>query len=229
MLRAISWLRALLSSYHCRWCGWYSCTYCYPRSISPKFNFSFHLFSLLCSYMRHIVILISMIYLLTSCTTQRYETIEIIGKDSQNGWIVVLGMGVKISDDSILTSAHVVRDDRFVYEISGIRYQVSERDIMTDRAILMRYTSSKNQTKIPKLQLVNLWDPIYTEVSRSGSIMRITGKVVDPSGSVTGYDMTWRVVTLSGIVLTDIELQPGDSGAPIFTTQWQIVDVVHVR
>jgi hypothetical protein len=47
----------------------------------------------------------------------------------------------------------------------------------------------------------------------------MTGKVVDPSGSVTGYDMTGRVVTLSGIVLTDIDLQPGDSGAPIFTTQ----------
>ena len=59
--------------------------------------------------------------------------------------------------------------------------------------------------------------------------MRMTGKVVDPSGSVLGYDMTGRVVTLSGIVLTDLDLQPGDSGAPIFTTEREIVDVVHVR
>ena len=179
--------------------------------------------------MRHIVILISMIYLLTSCTTQRYETIEIIGKDSQNGWIVVLGMGVKISDDSILTSAHVVRDDRLLYEIGWVVYQVSDRDMTGDRAVLTQMQVAKNQTQISRLSLVQKWDPIFTEVSRSGSIVRMTGKVVDPVWSVTGYDMTGRVVTLSGIVLTDIDLQPGDSGAPIYTTQREIVDVVHVR
>jgi hypothetical protein len=66
-------------------------------------------------------------------------------------------------------------------------------------------------------------------VSRSGSIVRQVGKVVDPSGSIVGYDTTWRVVTLSGIVLTDLDLLPGDSGAPIFTLDRELVDVVHVR
>ena len=83
-----------------------------------------------------------MLLVLVSCTTQSYETVEIIAKESQNGQIIVRGMGVKISDGSILTSAHVVRDDRLVYEISGIRYQVSERDEIGDRAVLMKSEKS---------------------------------------------------------------------------------------
>ena len=195
-----------------------------------------------------------MILLLVSCTSQGYETVEIMWKESQNGQIMVRGMGVRLSDDSILTSAHVVRDDRLIYEISGIRYQVTERDMTGDRAILEKREKSGilphlggarggtpnipllNSNTIPLLTSpkwggtkVQKWDQVFTEVSRSGSIVRIAGKVVDPVWSVTGYDMTGRVITLSGIVLTDIDLQPWDSGAPIFTTQWEIVDVVHVR
>jgi V8-like Glu-specific endopeptidase len=186
-----------------------------------------------------ISLLISILTLLSACTQRQYETVEIVAKESQNGQIVVRGMGVKFSDDSVLTSAHVVRDDRLVYEISGIRYQVSERDSVGDRAILSQNqnpklqiywnVSSWGQDSLKKTTTIQKWDPIYTEVSRSGSIVRITGKVLDPRGSVTGYDTTGRVVTLSGIVLTDIDLQPGDSGAPIYTPEWEIVDVVHVR
>jgi hypothetical protein len=177
-----------------------------------------------------------MILLLVSCTTQGYETIEIIWKESQSNQIVVRGMWVRVSSDQILTSAHVVRDDRLVYEIWGmftgypsVRYEVSSRDTAGDRATLSQVQDVKIQTQNPRLQRVQKWDPIYTEVSRSGSIVRIVGRVVDPSGSILGYDTLWRVVTLSGIVLTDIDLQPGDSGAPIYTTLWDLIDVVHVR
>ena len=170
-----------------------------------------------------------MILLLVSSTSQGYQTVEIVWKDSQNGQIMVRGMGVTLSVDQILTSAHVVRDDRLVYEVGWVIYQVSDRDMTGDRAVLSQTQGAKIQTQIPRLQQIQKWDPIFTEVSRSGSIVRIAGKVINPSGSVTGYDMAGRVVTLSGIVLTDLDLQPGDSGAPIFTTQWEIVDVVHVR
>ena len=170
-----------------------------------------------------------MILLLVSCTSQGYQTVEIVWKESQNGQIMVRGMGVRLSDDSILTSAHVVRDDRLVYEVGWVIYQVSDRDMTWDRAVLSQTQGAKIQTQIPRLQQIQKWDQVFTEVSRSGSIVRMTGKVVDPVWSVTGYDISGRVVTLSGIVLTDIDLQPGDSGAPIFTTQWEIVDVVHVR
>ena len=174
-------------------------------------------------------LLISMILLLVSCTSQGYQTVVIVWKESQNRQIMVRGMGVRMSDDQILTSAHVVRDDRLIYEAGWVIYQVSDRDMTGDIATLSQTQVAKNQTQILRLSSVQKWDQVFTEVSRSGSIVRMTGKVVDPSGSVLGYDMTGRVVTLSGIVLTDIDLQPGDSGAPIFTTQWEIVDVVHVR
>ena len=59
--------------------------------------------------------------------------------------------------------------------------------------------------------------------------MRQVGKVLDLSGSIIGYDTTGRVVTLSGIVLTDLEFLPGDSGAPIYTLDKELIDVVHVR
>ena len=100
------------------------------------FQLYFRDFVLIWNHMFRISLLISMLLVLVSCTTQSYETVEIIAKESQNGQIIVRGMGVKISDGSILTSAHVVRDDRLVYEISGIRYQVSERDEIGDRAVL---------------------------------------------------------------------------------------------
>ncbi len=176
-----------------------------------------------------IPILISMLLILVSCTSQSHETVEIVWKESQNKQIVVRGMWVRIGDDKILTSAHVVRDDRLIYEAGWVIYQVSDRDMTGDIATLSQTQVAKNQTQILRLSSVQKWDQVFTEVSRSGSIVRMTGKVVDPSGSVLGYDMTGRVVTLSGIVLTDIDLQPGDSGAPIYTVEWDIVDVVHVR
>ena len=179
--------------------------------------------------MFRIFALISILTLLSACAQRYYETVEIVWKESQNSQIVVRGMGVRIWDDQILTSAHVVRDDRLHYEIGWVIYQVSDRDMVGDRAILAIDTNRNIQSKIPHLQQVQKWDPIYTEVSRSGSIVRIAGKVVDPRGSVTGYDTTGRVVTLSGVVLTDIDLVPGDSGAPIFTHEWELIDVVHVR
>ncbi len=177
-----------------------------------------------------ISLLISISLLLTACTQSRYETVEIVWKESQNSQIVVRGMWVELSDWSILTSAHVVRDDRLSYQVGSLRYRVVERDIIGDRAILSQIQIiEKINIQISQFQKVQKWDQVYTEVSRSGSIVRIVGRVVDPSGTVLGYDMVGRVVTLSGIVLTDIDLEPGDSGAPIYTTQWEIVDVVHVR
>jgi hypothetical protein len=188
---------------------------------------------------------ISVSLLLISCTRGDYETVEIIGKDPTTSEIRIRGMGVRLSDGSILTSDHVVRGG-MRYEVWGMRYDVWERDMIGDRALLIRsdigilpllggarggtgsripllVSPIRGETKIQK------WDPIYTEVSRSGSIVKQVGKVVDPSGSVTGYDTTWWVVTLSGIVLTDLDLLPGDSGAPIYTLDRELIDVVHVR
>jgi hypothetical protein len=179
--------------------------------------------------MLKILLSISITLTLVSCTSHRYETVEIIWKETQTHQIIVRGMGVKLSTDQILTSAHVVRDDAMIYEIGWQIYQVSYRDSWGDRAILSTPSHPQNQIQMPQFQRVRLWDPIYTEVSRSGSIVQIAGKVLDPAWSVLGYDPLGRVVSLSGIVLIDGDLQPGDSGAPIYTPEWELIDVVHVR
>ncbi len=176
-----------------------------------------------------LIFALSLICALASCTAGRYEAVHILWKFPQDSEIRVRGMWVRLPDHSILTSAHVVRDDSMIYDIDWERYQAVYRDIPWDRAIIARDTTHQNQPQIPKLATVQLWGPIYTEVSRSGVIVRIAGKVVDPAASVLGYDSLWRVVSLSGIVRIDVDLSPWDSGAPIYTSLWELVDVVHVR
>lgn len=169
------------------------------------------------------------IFLLTACTHNLYETVEIVWKNQTNATLV-RWMWVRWSDRSILTSAHVVRDDNLRYMIGGEKYMVVKRDISTDRAVLSQNVVSGWYTEnIWQLKSIYVWDPIYTEVNRSNKITRLTGKVKNPSGSVLGYDSLGRTMTLSWIVLTDLVLLPWDSGAPIFDKDRELIDVVHVK
>ncbi len=178
--------------------------------------------------MYKIFIFISL-FLLAACTHNQYETVEIVWKNQTNATLV-RWMWVKGSDGSILTSAHVVRDNSLKYMIEGERYAVVKRDISTDRAVLsQRVVSGWYTEDIWQLHPIYVWDSVYTEVSRSKKITRLTGKVLNPSGSVLGYDSMGRTTTLSWIVLTDFTLLPGDSGAPIFSKDGELIDVVHVK
>lgn len=40
-------------------------------------------------------------------------------------------------------------------------------------------------------------ESIFTEVMRSGSLLTLTGIILNPSGSVIGYDNFGRIATLS--------------------------------
>jgi hypothetical protein len=73
--------------------------------------------------MFRIFALISVSLFLISCTRGDYETVEIIGKDPKTSEIRIRGMGVRLSDGSILTSDHLVRDG-MSYEVWGMRYEV---------------------------------------------------------------------------------------------------------
>lgn len=178
--------------------------------------------------MHKILILISL-FLLTACTHNQYETVEILWKNQTNATLV-RWMGVKGSDGSILTSAHVVRDDNLSYMIQGERYRVVKRDIWSDRAVLsQRVVSGWYTESIWQLKSIYVWDPIYTEVNRSKKITRLNGKVLNPIGSIIWYDNLGRTITLSWIVLTDLELLPWDSGAPLFDRDGDLIDVIHVK
>ncbi len=58
----------------------------------------------------------------------------------------------------------------------------------------------------------------------------MTGKITENSAIIKSVDSYGSQYTLSGIVLTDISLEAGDSGAPIFekdSAKW--VGVVHTQ
>ncbi len=176
-----------------------------------------------------ISLLISMIFFLASCSSSQYTTVEIIWKN-QNNATLVRWMWVRWSDRSILTSAHVVRDDALRYIVEGETYMVVKLDTPRDRAILsQRVVSGWYTENIWQLKSPLVWESIYTEVSRSKKIVTLTGKVLSPSGSVMGYDALGRVTYLTWVVLTDLPLLPWDSGAPIFTSSREVIDVVHVQ
>lgn len=178
--------------------------------------------------MYKILALIS-IFLLTACTYNQYETVQILWKNQTNATLV-RWMWVRWADGSILTSSHVVRDDNLNYMIGWKKYMVVKRDIPTDRAVLSQYVVSGWYTDdIWQLKSIYIWDPIYTEVNRSKKITRLTGKVQNPNGSALGYDNLGRTIALSWIILTDLTLLPWDSGAPIYNRDGELVDVVHIQ
>lgn len=177
--------------------------------------------------MSKVILLILWAFLIVSCSKISDTTVEIVWKN--NSTVVVKWMGVILADLTLLTSAHVVRDDQLVYMVWWEEYIVSKRDTIGDRAILSKKNTQSqwNLNIFPKKVTPGI--PVYAEAIRSGSLMTLTGIVTNPSWSIVAYDSLWRIMTLSGIVLTDIVFSPGDSGAGIYTIEWELIDVVHVK
>lgn len=154
-----------------------------------------------------------------------------------NGIEVVRGMGVCVDNSIILTSAHVVRDDRFLYEVMGTRYQVIERDIVRDTAYMKQlYPEHWNTNKSCTSQIKYIWkqksqvnDSVYVPLMRSGSIVLAEGRVVSLTWNILWYDNLGHVQFMTEMLVTDILFEPGDSGAPMLDAEGQVVDVVHVR
>lgn len=181
--------------------------------------------------MKKISLFIIVVSIVSSCTSTWYQTIEIIWMDTTNDQISVRGMGVILDNASVITSAHVVRDDQLRYSIQWEVYAIVQREVAGDRALL---SQKNNNTDFPWTigwfpQVVSTWSLIYSQVMRSGKIQTLTGKVISPYDSILGYDSLWRITTLSGIVITDIEYFPWDSGAGIFDSRGKLIDVVHVK
>jgi hypothetical protein len=84
-------------------------------------------------------------------------------------------------------------------------------------------------TDIPILVDPIAWERVFTEVSRSGSIVTLSGAVIGIGASVVGYTQHGWMTDLSGIVLTDMILSPWDSGAPIYNSKRELIDLVHIK
>lgn len=193
-----------------------------------SFSFSHHasMKSLLC---------IAISLLLISCSAPPYDgsIVEIVGNRS---WIsVVRGMWVCISDGRVLTSAHVVSDDRDTYMIWETPYSISERDIMADRAYLERDAADgynpclHTREYIWKTDTQNIGDIVAIPVMRDSTLIYLTGYIITTTGTILAYDTRWQSRVLSGMVLTDVQLLPGDSWSPILDGQGRVIDIVHVE
>lgn len=137
-------------------------------------------------------------------------------------------MGIILGDDTLLTSAHVVPDDRYQYTVDTSTYIVLDRDTVRDRALLGKVNAHKRLSDIHLSNHIQKGDSISTQVYRSWLVVTLTGIVIDPVGSILWYDRVGKVNMLSGIVITDISLELGDSGAPIYNQKGELIDVVHV-
>lgn len=187
--------------------------------------------------MKRLIVVISCFLIIGACSHLQYQMVEIVWKESQSSAVRVQWMGIRLVSWDIVTSAHIVRDDSLVYQIGNIPYSIRMRDAIGDRAVLSKnytwwiITDGAHITSLfwANRENIQKWDPVYTEVTRSGRIVQISGKILDLNASILGYDTLGRLTTLSGIVLTDMILSPWDSGAGIFTLSGELVDVVHVK
>lgn len=171
---------------------------------------------------------------MVSCSLPAHEpphiswVVRIVGLS----WYDRMTTGLWVMRDSgiVITSSHVVPDDRYTYHIDHQQYRVYQRDILRDRAILVRWDG------IPPFSLSHIFntldikwgDIVSTQVYRSWSLVTMTGTIMDKNGEVMGYDMTGKSIMLSGIILTSIPFERGDSGAPIYHASWVLIDVAHV-
>jgi S1-C subfamily serine protease len=146
-----------------------------------------------------------------------------------------VGMWVMLDATTLLTSAHGIENEMNQYGIKEGKerriFTLVERDKIADTAILTASESRKSTWKLPLFHRDNLvtWDPVYTLVARSGSLERIDGTLRAMNAQTLSYTPRWQVSMLSWITLTDLSVEPWDSGAPLFSADWYLIDIVHVR
>lgn len=167
--------------------------------------------------------------------------VRILG--SKEDFNIVQWMGVCVYSGVILTSAHIVRDDTINYQLRMNHHEwvstdalVIERDNETDIAYLTMKSRESWQNipcQSPKKYIWKIgltpWDRIYIPVIRSGSMTTLSGSVTAITGTLLAYDTSGRIQQIHDMVMTDIDLQPWDSGSPILDTEGRVIDVVHVR
>jgi S1-C subfamily serine protease len=70
---------------------------------------------------------------------------------------------------------------------------------------------------------------VMAELVFSWKALMKTWTVLDTAWNILAMDNKWSVASLTGVILTDIEFQKGDSGSPIFNIDGELIDVVHIK
>jgi S1-C subfamily serine protease len=169
--------------------------------------------------------------------TSRYQVWRIIGSYPSLSGSIVRGMGTILPTWQILTSAHIVSDPRLIYTfsvdgMSQSSVRMSTIDPLSDRALMVTDLSLNWDMigwVVYPFAPTHTGDVITAQVIRSWALITLTGQVVSPSGQIIGYKRDGRTEMISGIVITDLSVIPGDSGAPIYDRRGELIDIVHAR
>lgn len=179
------------------------------------------------------LILISSFFL-ASC--QKEYTLSQIGEKNILPIVVskwnntLLGTVFKV-ENIYVTAYHTVRDDSAKIHIKNQKNcRVYDRDKKKDIVWISCGENSENPHKKIYPHLTKIWKYILIPVYRKNKIQYMTGKIIENSAIINSIDSYGNQYTLSGIVLTDVSLKAGDSGAPIFekdSGRW--VGVIHTQ
>ena len=178
-----------------------------------------------------IILIIAWVYFFLPNTSD--HVISIIWRDS-SGIVKIRWSGYFYAPDLVVTSAHVVPDDRIVYQ--GISHEkifpltLVSRDISRDVAILSSSKKvGKSSGELFQRGTLQKDAPIYALVYQSGALLRVDGRITEKDASALAYDQNGKSTILTGVILTDMHFFPWESGSPVFDNQGNLIDVVHVR
>lgn len=164
------------------------------------------------------------IILLSSCANTTEYLVQIEGQI--NNTVFTRGTGWKMRDDTVLTAAHVVPDDRGIYTVNNDVWYLVYRDFGRDIALLSVHTG----TIVTEWNMYtsHVGDTVKIPVWREGSVTWLTGSIIATGAYHVAYADNGAIRHIGPVVHTDMRTEVGDSGAPIFDVQGNIVDVVHI-
>ena len=172
--------------------------------------------------------------ILTSCEKIQDDITWNIVDIVTSRW-VHCGKWVQVDPSHILTAKHIVESSL----IDPCSY-IQRRDQVFSSQILEKYPhSDKTLMTLPEIEKKSLsisifpeskitkYLPVFALVSRSGSWQKIEWKITNTSQSYIGYDSTLRLSQVYiGAIETDILLEPGESGTPIWTLSSELLGIM---
>ena len=155
------------------------------------------------------------------------------------------GHGVILRSGEVLTSLHIVRTClRSQVSSWAVTYKSAWCSIIEngrkniiqsitvpnndqDVAYLSySWTQDMNSITLISLQDITIWQPISALLNRSGAWQRIDGHILELNVAYRAYDGDLEGKIFTGALVTNILLELGESGTPIWTHSWELIGVV---
>ena len=155
------------------------------------------------------------------------------------------GHGVILRSGEVLTSLHIVRTclrsrvSLWIATYHSVWCSIIEngrKNIIQSITVPNRdrdlaylsysWTQDTNSIDPMSLQNITIWQPISALLNRSGAWQRIDGHILELNVSYRAYDGDLEGKIFTGALVTDILLELGESGTPIWTHSWELIGVM---